>query len=162
MAVSFKVALQKSGLKPFKYRWVLIAACATFAWLSLRNTPRGAARPAATGQQSSAPGAADELRRNQADGGNGTAGAATTGRRRSSLRDKAVASASFGMSTINVIVHPNDTLDAIFRRLKLSLDRPGLLARPAGAESTASTACDPANRCASCIVTARSSASSGG
>src|SRR5207244_12087854 len=48
MAVSFKVALQKSGLKPFKYRWVLIAACATFAWLSLRNTPETTHAPEAT------------------------------------------------------------------------------------------------------------------
>src|SRR6185437_9813278 len=35
--------------------------------------------------------------------------------------DKPVTSASFGLSSIHVIVHPNDTLDAIFRRLKLSL-----------------------------------------
>ncbi len=33
----------------------------------------------------------------------------------------AVAKASFGLSSINIIVHPNDTLDAIFRRLKLNL-----------------------------------------
>ena len=32
-----------------------------------------------------------------------------------------VARASFGLSSINIIVHPNDTLDAIFRRLKLNL-----------------------------------------
>jgi murein DD-endopeptidase MepM/ murein hydrolase activator NlpD len=32
-----------------------------------------------------------------------------------------VATASFGLSSINIIVHPNDTLDAIFRRLKLNL-----------------------------------------
>jgi murein DD-endopeptidase MepM/ murein hydrolase activator NlpD len=32
-----------------------------------------------------------------------------------------IASASFGLSSINIIVHPNDTLDAIFRRLKLNL-----------------------------------------
>lgn len=49
---------------------------------------------------------------------------------------RSVSSASFGQSTINVIVHPNDTLDAIFRRLKLSLSDlaslrslPGLKAR---------------------------------
>jgi murein DD-endopeptidase MepM/ murein hydrolase activator NlpD len=32
-----------------------------------------------------------------------------------------IASAAFGLSSINIIVHPNDTLDAIFRRLKLNL-----------------------------------------
>ncbi len=32
-----------------------------------------------------------------------------------------IAKASFGLSSINIIVHPNDTLDAIFRRLKLNL-----------------------------------------
>ena len=32
-----------------------------------------------------------------------------------------VASAAFGLSSIKIIVHPNDTLDAIFRRLKLNL-----------------------------------------
>ena len=47
-----------------------------------------------------------------------------------------VAKGSFGLSSINIIVHPNDTLDAIFRRLKLNLGDlatlralPGLKAR---------------------------------
>jgi len=114
MAVSFKVALQKAGLKPFKYRWVLIGACATFAWLSLRNTPDAPRAPASSGQTTSAQtGAANS----------GTAGTTARGAQAHlvAVADKPVSSASFGLSTINVIVHPNDTLDAIFRRLKLSL-----------------------------------------
>jgi murein DD-endopeptidase MepM/ murein hydrolase activator NlpD len=131
MAVSFKVALQKLGLKPFKYRWVLIAVCATFAWLSLRSTP-DATHPASA---PSAPAATAQAARNDPGAPNGAAAGAvqTGGHARSGKPPQA---ASFGMSTINVIVHHNDTLDAIFRRLKLSLTDlaslrglPGLKAR---------------------------------
>ena len=117
MAVSFKVALQKAGLKPFKYRWVLIAACATFAWLSLRNSPDTPRAPAGSGQTAGTQNAAPTT------GNTGTAGttAAAAKARLVAVSDKPVSSASFGLSSINVIVHPNDTLDAIFRRLKLSL-----------------------------------------
>jgi len=117
MAVSFKVALQKAGLKPFKYRWVLIAACATFAWLSLRSSPDAPRAPAVSGQTTSAQNAAPTT------ANSGTAGTTARGAQAHlvAVADKPVSSASFGLSTINVIVHPNDTLDAIFRRLKLSL-----------------------------------------
>jgi murein DD-endopeptidase MepM/ murein hydrolase activator NlpD len=117
MAVSFKVALQKAGLKPFKYRWVLIAACATFAWLSLRSSPDAPRAPAGSGQTTSAQNAAPTT------ANSGTAGTSAAGAQAHlvAVADKSVSSAAFGVSTINVIVHPNDTLDAIFRRLKLSL-----------------------------------------
>jgi murein DD-endopeptidase MepM/ murein hydrolase activator NlpD len=132
MAVSFKVALQKSGLKPFKYRWVLIGACAVFAWLNWRTTPdatHSPGVPAVADQPATAPTANS--------GTAGTAAAAgATAQLTAKATDKPVSGASFGMSTINVIVHPNDTLDAIFRRLKLSLTDlaslrglPGLKAR---------------------------------
>jgi murein DD-endopeptidase MepM/ murein hydrolase activator NlpD len=134
MAVSFKVALQKSGLKPFKYRWVLIAACATFAWLTLRGTSQMAPAPtAATPEQTTA--VSGGTPRMGAAGSNLTVtGKTADGAGKAS--PSGAASASFGMSTINVIVHHNDTLDAIFRRLKLSLTDlaslrglPGLKAR---------------------------------
>jgi murein DD-endopeptidase MepM/ murein hydrolase activator NlpD len=131
MAVSFKVALQKSGLKPFKYRWVLIGACATFAWLSLRGTPDATHSSNAT----AIPSLTATAQQTAQQGTTGTT-AATAGATGHSAIDKPVSSASFGLSTINVIVHPNDTLDAIFRRLKLSLTDlaslrglPGLKAR---------------------------------
>jgi murein DD-endopeptidase MepM/ murein hydrolase activator NlpD len=110
MAVSFKVVLQKAGLRPFKYRWVLIAACATFAWLSLRNSPDTPPAPAVAGQTPSA----------QSNGPARTTPDVAKARL-VAVADKPVSTAAFGLSTINVIVHPNDTLDAIFRRLKLSL-----------------------------------------
>src|SRR6185437_2900394 len=124
MAVSFKVALQKSGLKPFKYRWVLIAACATFAWLSLRSTPDTPRAPAVSGQTTST---ATPAQASTANCGNADAATTGAGARAHPATDKPVASASFGTSTINVIVHPHDTLDAIFRRLKLSLTDLALL-----------------------------------
>jgi murein DD-endopeptidase MepM/ murein hydrolase activator NlpD len=134
MAVSFKVALRKSGLKPFKYRWVLIAACATFAWLTLRGTSQTAPAPtAATPEQTTA--VSGGTPRMGAAGSNLTVtGKTADGAGKAS--PSGAASASFGMSTINVIVHHNDTLDGIFRRLKLSLTDlaslrglPGLKAR---------------------------------
>jgi murein DD-endopeptidase MepM/ murein hydrolase activator NlpD len=117
MAVSFKVALQKAGLKPFKYRWVLIAACATFAWLSLRSSPDAPRAPEGSGQTTRAQNAAPTT------ANSGTAGTSAAGAQAHlvAVADKSVSSAAFGVSTINVIVHPIDTLDAIFRRLKLSL-----------------------------------------
>ena len=137
MAVSFKVALQKSGLKPFKYRWVLIAACATFAWVSLRGTSETARAPtpaASPGQTATAATDASTPQHSVAGTNLADSGASAPGT--TSVGGRPVSSASFGMSTINVIVHHNDTLDAIFRRLKLSLTDlaslrglPGLKAR---------------------------------
>src|SRR6185437_2709673 len=106
MAVSFKVALRKSGLKPFKYRWVLIAACATFAWLTLRGTSQTAPAPtAATPEQTTA--VSGGTPRMGAAGSNLTVtGQTADGAGKAS--PSGAASASFGMSTINVIVHHND------------------------------------------------------
>jgi murein DD-endopeptidase MepM/ murein hydrolase activator NlpD len=125
MAFSFKPVLARLGLAPFKWRWVLIIGCAAFSWHSLRTTPEAIRVPGE---------AAPTTARITADDGKGTAasnlgplvsepagstaaGAPTT----EPVASKRVSSASFGLSTINVIVHPNDTLDAIFRRLKLNL-----------------------------------------
>ena len=53
---------------------------------------------------------------------NGTTPAATIPAAAATTPAKtAMAGASFGLSSFNIIVHPNDTLDAIFRRLKLNL-----------------------------------------
>jgi murein DD-endopeptidase MepM/ murein hydrolase activator NlpD len=143
MPVSFKVALQKSGLRPFKYRWVLIAACATFAWLGLRSTPEAARTPATSAtldRTTTATSArtlqAGDLQPGTAGAGGAGAAATAAGTNLRLVADRPVSNASFGMSTINVIVHHNDTLDGIFRRLKLSLTDlaslrglPGLKAR---------------------------------
>src|SRR4051794_26322881 len=115
MAVSIKAALKKLGLKPFKYRWVLIAACATFAWLSLRSTPETAHAPAPTATPGvptsqaapvastpSRPGPPAVPSPEPQPGSPYMAGVRPL-----------VGSSPFGMSTINVIVHHNDTLDGI-------------------------------------------------
>lgn len=134
MAVSFKVALRKSGLKPFKYRWVLIAACATFAWLTLHGTSQTA--PAPTGAPPEQTTAVSGGTPRMGAAGSNLTGTGKTADGAGKASPSGAASASFGMSTINVIVHHNDTLDAIFRRLKLSLTDlaslrglPGLKAR---------------------------------
>jgi murein DD-endopeptidase MepM/ murein hydrolase activator NlpD len=123
MALSYKPLLRKLGLAPFKWRWVLIAGCAAAAWINLRHPspePTGkAASPAPqVVQDPSVPrGPSPEPTINEVSrGGLGGTPVNMTG-----ATAKPVSSASFGLSTINVIVHPNDTLDAIFRRLKLSL-----------------------------------------
>jgi murein DD-endopeptidase MepM/ murein hydrolase activator NlpD len=156
MPFSFKPILRRLGLAPFKWRWVLIAGCAAFAWHSLRNSsePTRTAPDAATARQTgptynsispgatatastpagTAPAAATTA---QSTPGTGTSvGTVPTSAATAPTTGKPVSTASFGLSTINVIVHPNDTLDAIFRRLKLSLTDlaslrglPGLKAR---------------------------------
>jgi murein DD-endopeptidase MepM/ murein hydrolase activator NlpD len=131
MAFNFKPALRKLGLAPFKLRWVLIAACALGAWSLMHREheappaphPGGTAIPkqaAAAGVP--APGSIS--------GGPASAPALAAAQK------KPVESALFGLSTVNVIVNHNDTLDGIFRRLKLSLSDlaslrglPGLKAR---------------------------------
>jgi len=141
MAFSYKLLLRKLGLAPFKWRWVLIAGCATAAWINLRHLPPEgvdiAATPTAklvqvpTVPNGPSPGLTP-------DGRPGTGATGGTGGSSVNMAGaaKPLSSAAFGLSTINVIVHPNDTLDAIFRRLKLSLadlaslrDLPGLKAR---------------------------------
>jgi murein DD-endopeptidase MepM/ murein hydrolase activator NlpD len=131
MTFSLKSALRRLGLAPFKWRWVLIAGCAVAIWLSLRSAPEATRAPTAAAAIPSRQ-AADA---NPAPPGTPTSGGpvAATG---TAATEKPVAGTSFGLSTINVIVHPRDTLDAIFRRLKLSLTDlaslrglPGLKAR---------------------------------
>jgi murein DD-endopeptidase MepM/ murein hydrolase activator NlpD len=132
MTFSFKPALRKLrtvGLAPPRLRWVLVAACAFLAWSMLRRGPEVTQPPATAapviGKQASAGGAAS---------GSTQGGAASTADLLAPK--KPVETASIGLSTINVIVNRNDTLDGIFRRLKLSLadlaslrGLPGLKAR---------------------------------
>jgi murein DD-endopeptidase MepM/ murein hydrolase activator NlpD len=95
-------------------RWALIAGCAFLAWLCIR-TPSELRQPAATTAQQVAAS-------NGAPPGTIVPGAPTsTTPAASGTPRPPVSSASFGLSSINIIVHPNDTLDAIFRRLKLNL-----------------------------------------
>ena len=136
MAVSFKAALKKLGLKPFKYRWVLIAACATFAWLSLRSTPETAHAPASPAVPSAATSQYGPVASATSRSGPPAAPEPQPGSPYMAGVQPLVGSSPFGMSTINVIVHHNDTLDGIFRRLRLSLTDlaslrglPGLKAR---------------------------------
>ncbi len=142
MASPFKSTLRRLGLAPFKWRWVLIAGCAAFTWHSLRSSLESTRAPAhtATATAGNANSAPPSGAHSPAPSPNGTLavppspglGATVT---RPDMT-KPVSSASFGLSTIDVIVHRNDTLDAIFRRLKLNLTDlaslrglPGLKAR---------------------------------
>jgi murein DD-endopeptidase MepM/ murein hydrolase activator NlpD len=131
MAFSFKPALRKLGLAPFKLRWLLIAACALGAWSLMHagHEAPSAPHPRApdVAKQASAAGVA-------APGSvsRGPASAPAT----AAAQKKPVESALFGLATSNVIVNHNDTLDGIFRRLKLRLSDlaslrglPGLKAR---------------------------------
>jgi murein DD-endopeptidase MepM/ murein hydrolase activator NlpD len=156
MPFSFKPLLRKLGLAPFKWRWVLIAGCATAAWLNLRHhspeTPQTSLPPTQLAVPGPAAGAGGQTAGGQIGAGNDASrlAAGSTLAANAAVRPiagggggglagvagKPVSSASFGLSTINVIVHPNDTLDGIFRRLKLSLTDlaslrglPGLKAR---------------------------------
>ena len=94
-------------------RWATIVGCAFIAWLCIR-TPTELRQPAATNAQQAATNNSVPRGITAAGGANSTTpgGPAAAG---------PVAKASFGLSSINIIVHPNDTLDAIFRRLKLNL-----------------------------------------
>jgi murein DD-endopeptidase MepM/ murein hydrolase activator NlpD len=133
MAFSFKPASRKLRTgrpRPLRLRWVLVAICAVLAWWMLRResevTPPAATAPseiaghASTGAAS--PGA--------------TPGAPAASTAAGAPQKRPVEAAAFGVSTINVTVNRNDTLDGIFRRLKLSLadlaslrGMPGLKAR---------------------------------
>ena len=96
-------------------RWALIVGCLFLAWLCIR-TPTELRQPPVTTAQST-------VATNGAPAGTTASGGATTTTpaTTSPTAKPAVSSASFGPSSINIIVHPNDTLDAIFRRLKLNL-----------------------------------------
>lgn len=131
MAFSFKPALRKLGLAPFKLRWLLIAACALGAWSLMHagHEAPSAPHPRApdVAKQASAAGVAAP---GSVSGGPASAPATAAAQK------KPVESALFGLSTSNVIVNHNDTLDGIFRRLKLRLSDlaslrglPGLKAR---------------------------------
>ncbi|MDB6047003.1 MAG: hypothetical protein JWM63_5554 [Gammaproteobacteria bacterium] len=131
MAFSFKPALRKLGLAPLKLRWLLIAACALGAWSLLHAGHEAPSAPH--------PGAPDVAKQASAAGvaapgsvSRGPASAPAT----AAAQKKPVESALFGLATSNVIVNHNDTLDGIFRRLKLRLSDlaslrglPGLKAR---------------------------------
>jgi murein DD-endopeptidase MepM/ murein hydrolase activator NlpD len=105
-------------------RWALVVGGIFLAWLFIR-TPSELRQPAATPAQqvvannaAAAPGAAPSTTAPVSTGpGTPTATPAAPG----ATSPPSAARASFGLSSINIIVHPNDTLDAIFRRLKLNL-----------------------------------------
>jgi murein DD-endopeptidase MepM/ murein hydrolase activator NlpD len=105
-------------------RWALIVGGIFLAWLFIR-TPSELRQPAATPaptQQAAAnnvaiPGTATPAPATSAPG----TPTSTTPAAPGATAQSAAARASFGLSSINIIVHPNDTLDAIFRRLKLNL-----------------------------------------
>jgi murein DD-endopeptidase MepM/ murein hydrolase activator NlpD len=96
-------------------RWALIAGCAFLAWLFIRTPSELRQPPAPTAQQVVANSGAST---GTAAAG---AGASSTPTPSETTPKPPVSKASFGLSSINIIVHPNDTLDAIFRRLKLNL-----------------------------------------
>jgi murein DD-endopeptidase MepM/ murein hydrolase activator NlpD len=96
-------------------RWALIVGCLFLAWLCIRTPTELRQPPVTTAQPTVATNGAPAG--TTASGGATTTTPATT----SPAAKPAVSSASFGPSSINIIVHPNDTLDAIFRRLKLNL-----------------------------------------
>src|SRR3984957_60590 len=95
-------------------RWALIGGCALLAWLCIRTPSELRQPPPPSGQaaltNSTAPGttaAAGATSAAAPAGATGTAAKSTVARA--------------ALSSFNIIVHPNDTLDAIFRRLKLNL-----------------------------------------
>ena len=118
------------GITTCRFRWLQIAACAVLAWGCLqggpaRMLPLGPSAPPLT-EEAAAGTTAPEA-------ANGASTLSATGQ---SSPPQLLESASFGLSTVEVIVNRNDTLDRIFRRLKLSLadlaslrSLPGLKAR---------------------------------
>jgi murein DD-endopeptidase MepM/ murein hydrolase activator NlpD len=96
-------------------RWALIVGCVFLAWLCIRTPTELRQPPVTTAQPTGATNGAPA-------GTTAMSGATSTTPTATPATSKpAVSSASFGPSSINIIVHPNDTLDAIFRRLKLNL-----------------------------------------
>jgi murein DD-endopeptidase MepM/ murein hydrolase activator NlpD len=96
-------------------RWALIIGCLFLAWLCIRTPTELRQPPVTTAQQTGATNGV-AAGKTALGGPISTAPAATA-----ATSKPVVSSASFGPSSINIIVHPNDTLDAIFRRLKLNL-----------------------------------------
>jgi murein DD-endopeptidase MepM/ murein hydrolase activator NlpD len=96
-------------------RWALIVGGVFLAWLCIRTPTELRQPPVTTPQQTMATNGVPA-------GATASGGATSTTPAATAAPAKpAVSSASFGPSSINIIVHPNDTLDAIFRRLKLNL-----------------------------------------
>ena len=91
-------------------RWALIGGCALLAWLCIR-TPSELRQPP--------PGAQLGMTNNNTASGTPAKTAATLPGSAEATPKSTVAKAA--LSSFNIIVHPNDTLDAIFRRLKLNL-----------------------------------------
>jgi len=92
-------------------RWALIGGCALLAWLLLIRTPSELRQPPAAGAQLGLT--------NSATPEAPTATGSTLATAPAASAKTAVAKAA--LSSFKIIVHPNDTLDAIFRRLKLNL-----------------------------------------
>src|SRR2546430_10506321 len=124
------------GMTTCRFRWLQIAACAVLAWGCLqggpaRMLPLGPSAPPLT-EEAAAGTTAPEA-------ANGASALSTTGQpspQQLEPSPQQLESASFGLSTVEVIVNRNDTLDGIFRRLQLSLadlaslrSLPGLKAR---------------------------------
>jgi murein DD-endopeptidase MepM/ murein hydrolase activator NlpD len=92
-------------------RWALIGGCALLAWLLLIRTPSELRQPPATSAQLGLT--------NSTAQGTPTATGSTLATAPAASAKTTVAKAA--LSSFKIIVHPNDTLDAIFRRLKLNL-----------------------------------------
>ena len=92
-------------------RWALIGGCALLAWLLLIRTPSELRQPPAASAQLGLT--------NSATPEAPTATGSTLATASAASAKTAVAKAA--LSSFKIIVHPNDTLDAIFRRLKLNL-----------------------------------------
>jgi murein DD-endopeptidase MepM/ murein hydrolase activator NlpD len=90
-------------------RWALIGGAALLAWLCIR-TPSELRQPAPSAQLGMT---------NSAASGTPAKTVATLPGSAEATPKSTVAKAA--LSSFNIIVHPNDTLDAIFRRLKLNL-----------------------------------------
>ncbi len=122
MALNFRP--QNQGSAPARSRLAVLTVCvvAVFAWVRMTHHT-DSAPPTSTVSTATASAAA-------------AAGAPVTPPVPAAAAKPATLAASFGASTIDVIVKTNDTLDGIFRRLKLDLadlaslrSLPGLKAR---------------------------------
>jgi len=90
-------------------RWALIGGCALLAWLCIR-TPSELRQPPPTAQV--------ELTNSTAPGATTAAGPSLPAIQANAPKPTVAGAV---VSSFKIIVHPNDTLDAIFRRLKLNL-----------------------------------------
>ena len=95
-------------------RWALIGGCALLAWLCIR-TPTELRQPPAPSAQ---PGLTNSAAPGTLTAAEATPAAALASATGTSTKTTVARAA---LSSFKIIVHPNDTLDAIFRRLKLNL-----------------------------------------